>query len=228
MEVKDKNLLKKAADILFEEVTDRERAIHLVHEENKSADDIDFYLLDGTKVSLLNIKRNLVVDTFGYTELSFKLILQGFSAYFESNIHMIVGFYIIIHELMSGGLMNVVTTGIIFFLIIVEEAGNSLIWWDVLNFIFFLQMCMKYILGGYKLTNVSGSPGAVKRSFFATLADICVFLFGNMNFIGDAYCQLSIIWVSILLKRQGYLVKDRYMLDNPSTASTRVRFTNNF
>lgn len=38
---------------------------------------------------------------------------------------------------------------------------------------------------------------------------------------GDAMCQLMIIWLMILLKRQGHAIKNKYMLDNPSTTSVR-------
>lgn len=57
--------------------------------------------------------------------------------------------------------------------------------------------------------------------FVSFVSDICTFLFGNLDMRGDAMCQLMIIWLMSVLKRQGHAIKNKYMLDNPSTASVR-------
>ena len=165
---------------------------------------------------------------------------------------------------MIGGTLNVVISGIIFFFIIIEDSGSSLFYWDILNGIFFLQMCIKYLLGNKQMpTNGNNqnnlippprmlysnsghislhkhlysahgyyggnrimqiSPGGLPVSqnvFLMTLSEISNFLFGNLDMTGDAVCQLMIIWLIVLLKRQGHALKNKYMLGNPATASVR-------
>lgn len=44
----------------------------------------------------------------------------------------------------------------------------------------------------------------------------------------DAICQVLIIWLMILLKRQGHAIKNKYLLDNPSHGAVRHIVNNTF
>lgn len=74
----------------------------------------------------------------GFTKLSLRTLLSFLMIYIDSNISFIVGMVIILNQIVVGGVMNFLITGIIFFCIIVEDSGSSLPYWDILNVIFFL------------------------------------------------------------------------------------------
>jgi len=106
------------------------------YEENE--DNIKFSLADGSVVYFHNIKKNYYKRTMGFTKLSLRTLLSFLMIYIDSNISFIVGMIIILEQIVVGGVMNILITGIIFFCIIVEESGSSLPYWDILNVIFFL------------------------------------------------------------------------------------------
>lgn len=93
----------------------------------------------------------------GFTKLSFRTLLNFLMIYIDSNFSFIVGMIIILNQIVVGGVMNVLISGIIFFCIIVEESGSSLPYWDILNAIFFLQMSVKLFLTSWTRKNPAAS-----------------------------------------------------------------------
>lgn len=118
-----------------------QKITELTNQEKKyeeTEDNIKFNLADGSVVYFHNIKKNYYKRTMGFTKLSLRTLLSFIIIYIDSNISFIVGMLIILNQIVVGGVMNILISGIIFFCIIVEDSGSSLPYWDILNAIFFL------------------------------------------------------------------------------------------
>lgn len=224
IEKKEKSKLQSAANILFDYITDEDQAIELKEEnQDEENETINFKLKDNTKVIFHNIKQNFIKETKGNTEFSLKTILKKLTSFIDTNAYQIISIYIIFEQMVTGGVLNFVISGIIFFFVFIDTTGIGVLPWDILNIIFFIQMCCKFMLKGNAFIKFQDNSSTFGM-YFSRFGDFCNFLFGGFDYIGDAFCQLLIIWIKILLKRQGYEIKGKYMLDNPSTAAARVNY----
>lgn len=103
-----------------------------------------------------NIKSDNMRTTQGLTKLQFWDILQLLSCLFWSNLETIVSLNIIIVLYFNGGIMSILILGILFFRILIEEQGGRLVWWEVMNIIFFIQFVFKIMANSLIHNNYSG------------------------------------------------------------------------
>jgi len=212
----DKNL-SGAVSNLFDELVRHRDASDLFNFGENNEDIIMFKLKDKTIVYFHNIKDNLQIKTFGYMEFRLSSLVKMIFSFLSSNIEIIVIVLIISTQMLFGGATNLIITGIILFLILVEEHGYTLLWWEVLNVIFFVQYVVKVLFTSNDLQAMEGVKFILER-YRAHF----IFLFGYEKQIIDALSQIIITWLIFLLKRQGWGLENKYMLDNPSTCVTRV------
>ena len=216
---KPKGELRKAARLLFDKICDN-RFCRLYKVSDSS---IRFKLGEQYAVVFNNLVSGYAAETEGFTSFKPMIMLRMLLSLIETNAEVIVCVMIMLDQLDNGGVINFVITGIVLFRVLIDSSNSTLPWWDLLNVIFFCQMCCKYLIGLDSLNTIN----LYKDSFhglFDNFSLLASFLFGNTSYFGDAICQVLIVWLIVMLKRQGYGLKNSYMLDNPSTSSVRVSF----
>lgn len=136
-----------------------------------------------------NIKSDSINSTQGYTKLNVLDILQILACLFWSNLETIISLNIILVLFFNGGVMSFLILGILFFRILIEEQGGRILWWEILNIIFFIQFVFKIF------SSSKPDKSELSQPFMTSLISIL----GGQSEVGalryDAIVQIMVMWL---------------------------------
>lgn len=207
-----KEKLSRVADILFDRIHERIDEDEIQESQGTINELSIFSLKDHTTIYLHNSRSDRIEETHGFIDfLSGKLFSLAANA-ISTNIDIFGIIFLISSQLIYGGSMNFILTGIALFLIFVEEHIYTIYWWEIIQIIFSFGFILK-------VTNTSIEQLGTSNEKFIGLIN---FLYGSKKETIEGFSFLVITWLIFLIKRQGADLSNKYMYDNPALAIARV------
>lgn len=215
---KSKTGLQQASQMLFD----------FLKAPRNLRDNENFYTINNTayfyvapeKCTMIfhNIRADNLKGTRGYMEINIFKLLDMIKKLVQTQLEVLVSFFIILVLFFSGSIISFFIIGLIFFRVLIEENGAKKMWWEVINGLFILQFFLKiFVYGGY----LQKSPNSL-----TWLYPFMVFLCGScktqFSLRVDAFCLILIMWlIQDMGKRLTNQPEATYIL-NPGVTIARV------
>lgn len=183
------------------------------------------FKLEGEKTEVVfhNIQLDPLKISGGYMQYQPSIFFQLVKGMFWTKIENIIAYAIIIILYLNGGLISTLILGILFFRIMIEERGGKVMWWSVVNLLYFLQFSLKF-MGQDKDTTTSITSDANIKIWFGIIHFFCGSSDSNSDLQLDAIAQIMILWmIELKSKRLINLPEGKYVT-NTGVTIARVVF----
>jgi hypothetical protein len=170
-----------------------------------------------TEVVFHNIQLDPLKLSSGYMQYRPTIFFQLLKGMFWTKIENIIAYAIIVILYLNGGLISTLILGILFFRIMIEERGGKVMWWTVVNLLYFLQFSLKFLTNSGKGASQASLDDASKNTF-GILHFLCGWSDSNTDLQLDAIAQIMILWmIQLKSKRLVNLPEGKYVTNTGVT-----------
>lgn len=210
--------LKPAIEIFANELF-RKRPLSNAHDIYNSRGSAKFKLSEeNCSIIFHNIKRDSMAMTLGYTKLNPLEIVKILLCLVWSHIETIISLAIIFVLYLNGGMLSIIIIGILFFRILVEERGGPILYWELVNAIFFIQFVCKIFTSSFTQVDVKSVNVAI--AWISILGGITEDRMATY----DAFVQILIMWLIHHINKKNINLPKGKKLVTPGVAIARVDF----
>ena len=221
LEMKDKEMLRKATDVLMDGICRKreEENLNLMKMlENTNTFECTY---GKRKIMFFNLETNYMRMTRGMLSFKWSVLFKLLFRWVMSNYEMIVSIILIINQIIIGAFENFIILGILFFFILPEVSYGFSRWWKIIYLLFLIKCCCKYLSLIYLIQDQTNHD----HFEMSNPINVLILLFGDTRFMPDVYCLILIFFLLQLLKSTG--VDDKRLIDFEDTGSCTARLVVN-
>ena len=146
-----------------------------------------------------NIQLDNLKSSSGFMRLNSFVLLNLIKTMFWTKIEAIISYIVIFVLYLNGGVLSAIIIGILFFRVLVEEKGGRLIWWDVVNLIYFIQFALSFLSGRGRSPDSNKDGGL---NFDSIIYFLCGKCDNDINLKMNAVSQVLILWLVQFIKNK--------------------------